>query len=212
MTRAGWLSVALACALGFSAFQAYQYHTDRTLAEVDPDAQTLLLGASNLARWPERAPDSYSQTFGPHPQNLAKRAWTTVLMLQNLPLSSGASRIVVDLGGSDLRHDGRTPLDTALGIAGVVESLRVSCPSAQIVVLAVLPLPGLERQAEETNLWARDLLAGEAGVVWVPVYLGLEEGLRRDDPYRHPSEAGYRELAAQIGEVLGDSGLVAVSP
>ena len=190
----------------------YRWSIRHQLDAVDPEADTLLLGASVLARWPERSPDTYG-LFGAGVQNLAKPGMRAADLAGNLPLRTTTRRIVLDIGNGDLRHDHRPPLDVAVDVAAIVESL-VASTDAHVWVLAILPTPGQEDEVEATNTWTASLLAGYRPdrVTWVDVYVPLGPETMRADGY-HPNAEGYRQLGEQIREALAqDSGFVAVSP
>jgi lysophospholipase L1-like esterase len=168
-----------------------------TDARADRTATTVILGASVIARWPERAPESYAATFGDEGvQNLGKRAWTTERMRAQLPMHApAAKRIIVDLGRSDLPRD-RSPLDTAIGIAAVVESL-LATTDAHVYVLAVLPFPDLEAEVEETNLWTAALLDEAERVTFVDVHVPLDPHHMLEDGL-HPNAVGYAVLGEAV--------------
>lgn len=213
-----WVAYSATVAVGAHvAFGAYHQHVRRILPTYDVHAGTLVLGASNMSRWPERSPDTYAATFGDDVTSAAKPGWTTEILLSHLPLATDADVIVLgDLGSPDLA-EGRTPLDAALGARAVVRKL-LATTDAEIVVVSLTPrnLWGADGCAlvEDTNWWVNGLLGG-----WERVTI-VDAGIPHDDAHylddmSHLSPEGYARLGEALRPVVGRRGpalIVAVTP
>lgn len=208
MTRTRLLALALVAVLPVAGVVAHRWHAARTLDAVDPSATTLILGTSVSARWPERAPESYASTYGADVQNLAKPGLRLRHIEAALPLETRATRIVLDAGGPDVRHE-TSPLDTALGISRIVGTLRETT-EAHVYVVAMLPDrdPVIDAAIEDANAWTEALVTGWPGVTFVPVHVG-PDGMLPDG--KHPNTRGYDALAVQIGDALEDRRVLMVS-
>lgn len=203
------LSVLLAVAAvgllgGPRALHAYQQHVRRILPAYDPGADVLVLGASNMSRWPERAPESYRATFGPSTTSAASPGWTTEILLSHLPLATAARVVVLgDLGSPDLR-EGRSPVDAATGVRAVVDGLLATTDAAIVVVALpgrmLGPADGCAR-VDETNAWTAAFLVGLPGVTFVDLDVPHDDAHYLDDG-SHLSPAGYDVLAAVVGPAV----------
>lgn len=205
----GWLALAIGVGIGplvaYHGLHAYHQSVRRILPAYDATASVLVLGASNMSRWPERDPETYASTFGSDVTNAASPGWTTEIVLSHLPLETDADVIVLgDLGSPDLA-EGRSPVDAGYGVRNVVREL-LATTHAEIVVLT---LPGRMLRAEDgcdlvadTNWWIHGLLEWTDPRVTV-VDLEIPHG----DPYylpdgSHLSPDGYALLGATLAPVV----------